>query len=320
MPVQVVIAGKAHPKDHPGKTLIREIVSLSRDPEISKHLIFVEDYSIQVAREMVQGVDLWLNTPRRGEEACGTSGMKASMNGVLSLSTLDGWFDEGYELSGGWAIGDRIPYTEDQDDLHASSIYSMLENDIVPLYYRDSEQEIPVEWVRRMKTCMANITPRFSSGRMVAEYMSELYQPAHDLWTHISGNNFEQAREKTLWDSRMSRAWDLIKFLDFGDGPGDHVMSGSAVPLRATVDLAGLKPSDVRVEAVIGHIGVNGHLQGTYTLPLVPVEEHGGAVVFANEFTVQETGRVGYSVRISPNHFDNPLTRPCNALLKWVSD
>jgi glycogen phosphorylase len=320
MPVQIVIAGKAHPKDHPGKTLIREIVNLSRDPEMSKHLIFVEDYSIQVAREMVQGVDLWLNTPRRGEEACGTSGMKAAMNGVLSLSTLDGWFDEGYELSGGWAIGDRIPYSEDQDDIHASSIYSTLENDIVPLFYRDSDQEIPVEWVRRMKTCMSNITPRFSSGRMIAEYMSELYQPAHGLWTHISGNDFQQAREKTQWDTRMSRAWDLIKFLDFGDGPGDHVMSGSAVPLRATVDLAGLKPSDVRVEAVIGHVGVNGQLQGTYTLPLVPVEEHGDAVVFANEFTVQETGRVGYSVRISPNHFDNPLTRPCNALLKWVSD
>jgi starch phosphorylase len=320
MPVQIVIAGKAHPKDHPGKTLIREIVSLSRDPEISNRLIFVEDYSIQVAREMVQGVDLWLNTPRRGEEACGTSGMKASMNGVLSLSTLDGWFDEGYELSGGWAIGDRIPYTEDQDDIHASSIYSMLENDIVPLFYRDSEQELPVEWVRRMKTCIANITPRFSCGRMVAEYMSELYQPAHDLWTNISTKNFEAAREKTLWDNRMSQAWNLIKFVEFGDGPGDHVMSGSAVPLRATVDLAGLKPSDVRVEAVIGHVGVNGQLQSTYTLPLMPVEEHGNAVVFANEFTVQETGRVGYSVRISPNHFDNPLTRPCNSLLKWVSD
>jgi glycogen phosphorylase len=320
MPVQVVFAGKAHPKDHPGKTLIREIVGLSRDPEISKHLIFVEDYSIQVAREMVQGVDLWLNTPRRGEEACGTSGMKASMNGVLNLSVLDGWFDEAYELSGGWAIGDRIPYTEDQDDIHASAIYSMLENEIVPLFYRDSEHGIPVEWARRMKTCMANITPRFGCGRMVAEYMSELYQPAHELWMHISGNNFEQAREKTLWDSRMSRAWDLIRFVDLGDGPGDHVMSGSAVPLRATVDLAGLKPSDVLVEAVIGHIGINGQLQGTYTLPLVPVEERGGAVVFANEFTVQETGRIGYSVRISPNHFDKPLTRPCNALLKWVSD
>ncbi|HEX3681991.1 MAG TPA: alpha-glucan family phosphorylase [Bryobacteraceae bacterium] len=320
-PVQIVIAGKAHPKDHPGKTLIREIVNLSRDPEVSKRLIFVEDYGIQVAREIVQGVDLWLNNPRRGEEACGTSGMKASMNGVLNFSVLDGWFDEALELSGGWAIGDRIPYSEDQDEIHATAIYSTLENEIVPLFYQQSEQEnIPVEWVRRMKKCMANITPRFSCGRMVAEYMSELYQPAHNLWRSVSNDNFDAARQKSVWDARMNENWHLIRFLDLGEGPGDHVMSGSAVPLRATVDLAGLKKSEVRVEAVIGQIGVNGELQGTYALPLVPIEERGTAVVFANEFTVQQTGRVGYSVRISPNHFDNPLTRPCNALLKWVSD
>ncbi|MBV9610946.1 MAG: alpha-glucan family phosphorylase, partial [Acidobacteriaceae bacterium] len=194
MPVQIVIAGKAHPKDQPGKTLIREIVSLSRDPEISKRLIFVEDYGIQVAREMLQGVDLWLNNPKRGEEACGTSGMKACMNGVLNLSVLDGWFDEGFELSGGWAIGDRVPYAEDQDDIHASAIYSTLENDIVPLFYQDSEQRIPTGWVGRMKTSIVNITPRFSCGRMVAEYMSELYEPAHSLWTSLSRDNFEAAR------------------------------------------------------------------------------------------------------------------------------
>ena len=320
MPVQIVIAGKAHPKDVPGKTLIREIVTLSRDAEISKRLIFLEDYGIQVAREMVQGVDLWLNNPRRGEEACGTSGMKASMNGVLNLSVLDGWFDEAFELSGGWAIGDRAPHSDDQDDIHASAIYSTLENDIVPLFYQDSEQEIPVEWTRRMKTCIANITPRFSSGRMVAEYMSQLYQPAHKLWVSISKDNFEAARQKTVWDSRMNQLWQQIRFVDFGDSPGDQVLSGSAVPLRATVDLAGLQPSDVRVEAVIGPIGINGQLQNTYTLPLAPVEERGTAVIFANEFTVQQTGRIGYSVRISPNHFDNPVTRPCNSLLKWVSD
>ena len=322
MPVQVVIAGKAHPKDHPGKTLIREIVTLSRDPEVSKRLIFVEDYGIQVARELVQGVDLWLNNPRRGEEACGTSGMKASMNGVLNLSVLDGWFDEAYETSGGWAIGDRVPYSDDQDDIHASSIYSMLENEIVPLFYqnRDTEQEAPAEWVRRMKKCMANITPRFSCVRMVREYMSELYEPAHTLWTEISKNGFEEARRRTVWDSRMNESWNRIRFLELGDGPADQVMSGSAVPLRATVELAGLSASEVRVEAVIGQIGVNGQLQDTYTLPLKPIEERGTAVVFENEFTVQQTGRLGYSVRVSPNHFDNPLTRPCNALLKWVSD
>ena len=320
MPVQIVIAGKAHPKDIPGKTLIREIIALSRDPEISKRMIFVEDYGIQVAREMVQGVDLWLNNPRRGEEACGTSGMKASMNGVLNLSVLDGWFDEAFEISGGWAIGDRITYSEDQDELHSSAIYSTLENDIVPLFYQGSDDEVPMEWIRRMKTSMANITPRFSCGRMVAQYMSELYQPAHKLWTAVSQENFEAARKKTVWDTRLSQAWHQIKFVDFGDTPGDQVMSGSAVPLRTTVDLAGLSPSEVRVEAVIGQIGVNGQLQSTYTLPLAPVEEKGSAVTFASEFTVQQTGRVGYSVRISPNHFDNPLTRPCNALLKWVSD
>jgi glycogen phosphorylase len=322
MPVQIVIAGKAHPKDQPGKTLIRDIVALSRDPEISKRLIFVEDYGIQVAREMVQGVDLWLNTPRRGEEACGTSGMKASMNGVLSLSVLDGWFDEAYELSAGWAIGDRAPYSEDQDDLHASSIYSMLEYEILPLFYQnqDADEDIPTEWVRRMKTCIANLTPRFGCGRMLAEYMSELYQPAHNLWLGVSANNFHAARQKTVWDGRVSQAWNSVRFVEFGDGPGDQVISGSAVPVRALVELAGLEPSDVRVEAVVGSIGVNGRLETTFTLPLVPSEVRGTAVLFSNEFMVQQTGRVGYSVRISPNHFDNPLTRPCNTVLKWVSD
>jgi starch phosphorylase len=118
----------------------------------------------------------------------------------------------------------------------------------------------------------------------------------------------------------MSQYWEAVRFVDFGDKPGDQVLSGSSVPVRATVDLAGLEPSEVRVEAVIGQIGVNGQLQSTFVLPLSPVEESGTAVTFANEFTVQHTGRVGYSVRIGPNHFDNPVTRPCNALLKWVSD
>jgi starch phosphorylase len=325
MPVQVVIAGKAHPKDTPGKTLIRDIVALSRDPEISKRLIFVEDYGIQVAREMVQGVDLWLNNPKRGEEACGTSGMKAAMNGVLNLSILDGWFDEAYEISGGWAIGERVPYSEDQDEIHATSIYSILENEILPLYYQSQEadQELPVEWVRRMKSSISNITPRFSCGRMVAEYLSELYEPSHKMWLEISADNFEAARKKSMWDSRVNDTWSRVRFVGFGEGPGDQVMSGSAVPLKATIDLAGLSPSEVRVEAVVGQIGINGELQDIYTLPLQPQSNGNGntsEVTFEAEFTVQQTGRLGYSVRIGPNHFDNPLTRPCNAPLKWVSD
>jgi starch phosphorylase len=320
MPVQIIIAGKAHPKDHPGKTLIREIVGLSRDPELSKRLIFVEDYSIQVAREMVQGADLWLNNPRRGEEACGTSGMKASINGVLNFSVLDGWFDEVYEISGGWAIGERVPYSEDQDEIHATSIYSTLENEIVPLFYERGEDELSASWVKRMKTSMANITPRFSCGRMLAEYMSGLYQPAHKLWNEISANDFDAARKKSSWEERVRERWDRIRFVALDDGPGDSVLSGSAVSLRATVDLAGLDPAEVRVEAVVGQIGPNGELLDTHAVALSPVEKRTDAVVFANQYTVQQTGRAGYSVRISPNHFANPLTRPCNSLLKWVSD
>lgn len=320
MPVQIVVAGKAHPKDHPGKTLIREIVNLSRDPEISKRLIFVEDYGMQVARELVQGVDLWLNNPRRGEEACGTSGMKAAMNGVLNLSILDGWFDEAYEYSGGWAIGDRDIYTEDQDDIHASDIYSKLEKEIVPLYYDAREQGTPTEWVRRMKQSISNISPRFSSGRMVAEYMSELYEPAHGLWTSVSSDSFKEARLKSRWEARLSELWSRVRFVDFGDLPTDRVTSGSAVPLRATLDLAGLQPEDVKVEAIIGRIGVNGQLQDFKSVGLVPTCQAGENYVFSNEYIVQQTGRIGYSVRVSPNHFQNALTRPCYAPLKWGSD
>nr|MDP9115208.1 alpha-glucan family phosphorylase [Acidobacteriota bacterium] len=162
MPVQIVIAGKAHPKDIPGKTLIREIVQLSRDPELSGKVVFVEDYGIEVASEMVQGVDLWLNTPRRGEEACGTSGMKAGINGVLSLSILDGWFDEAAEDSGGWAIGNREPYSPDRDDAHAAAIYSLLENEIVPMYYQARDEDVPTEWMNRVKQCIRHVSAHYN--------------------------------------------------------------------------------------------------------------------------------------------------------------
>jgi starch phosphorylase len=164
-PVQIIIAGKAHPKDQPGKTLIREIVQLSRDPDLHGRLVFVEDYDIKVARELVQGVDIWLNNPRRGEEACGTSGMKAGINGVLNLSILDGWFDEAYEISGGWAIGEREQYWNEQDEIHSSAIYSLLENEIIPLYYE--RRSTGSEWVRRVKQSLANLSPRFDCRRSV---------------------------------------------------------------------------------------------------------------------------------------------------------
>jgi starch phosphorylase len=319
-PVQIVIAGKAHPKDLPGKTLIREIVQLSRNPELSKHIVFVEDYSIEVAREMVQGVDLWMNTPRRGEEACGTSGMKAGINGVLNLSILDGWFDEAFEISGGWAIGDREPYSDDQDEVHSRAIYSILENEIVPMYYQDREEGVPVDWVRRMKQSLIHLSPQFNCQRMVGEYMAQLYEPAHQAYLEVSRDRFDPARLRARWNEEVEKVWDNVSFLEVGPGPDVSVLTGRPIPMRAVVNLAGLTPKDVRVEAVIGRVGVNGNLEETQVMSLPSVEQQGNAYVFQREFVPHQTGRLGYSLRISPNHYDDPLTRPCNALLKWSAD
>jgi starch phosphorylase len=318
-PVQIVIAGKAHPKDLPGKTLISEIVQLSRAPEIAKHIVFVEDYSLGVARELVQGVDLWLNNPRRGEEACGTSGMKAGINGVLNLSILDGWFDEAYEISGGWAIGDREPYSEDQDEIHARAIYSILENEIVPMYYEGRDEGVPAEWIRRVKQSLMQLSPQFNSQRMVSEYMTQLYEPAHQACLDISKDSFKPARSRAHWNEQVEKVWDNVSFLEVGAGPDVSVLTGRPIPMRAVVNLAGLTPRDVRVEAVIGRVGVNGNLEETQVMSLPSVEQQGDAFVFLKEFVPHQTGRLGYSLRISPNHYDDPLTRPCHALLKWSS-
>jgi glycogen phosphorylase len=318
MPVQIVIAGKAHPKDQPGKSYIREVVQLSRDPDLWKHVVFVEDYDMKVGREMVQGVDLWLNNPRRGEEACGTSGMKAALNGVLNLSILDGWFDEAYEHSGGWAIGDREPYTEDQDALHASAIYYLLENEIVPMFYERRELT-PREWVRRVKKSLAYISPHFDCRRMVREYMTELYEPAHQQHLRMRDSTYALAREKARWNLRIREVWDRVRFLETGPGPAGSVTSGKPVPVRAAIELAGLKAEDVRVEVVMGTVDSSGRLEETEVMVLPPVEQNDSVGVFGKDIVPERTGRLGYALRVSPNHFDDPLTRPCTSLLKWSS-
>ena len=303
-------------RDDHGKSLIREVIQLSRDPEISKRLVFVEDYGIEVARELVQGVDLWLNNPRRGEEACGTSGMKAAINGVLNLSTLDGWYDEAYEISGGWAIGDREPYSEDQDVVHASAIYSILENEIVPLFY-ERDEAVPEEWMRRVKTSLRNISPYFNCLRMVRDYAEQFYEPATAAYRAIRHDAFASVRERARWNSDVAKKWDQVSFVEVGP-PLRDVFSGSPIPISAVVELGGLSPDDVRVEAIIGRIDAVGHLKETEVLTLPPNEHRGTVAVFAKEFVPQLTGRLGLSIRISPNHYDDPLTRSCHSLLKWM--
>jgi starch phosphorylase len=318
MPVQIVIAGKAHPKDLGGKQLIREIWQLSRDPELSRRLVFVEDYSIQLGREIVQGVDLWLNNPRRGEEACGTSGMKASMNGVLNLSILDGWFDEAYEISGGWAIGDRVPYSPDQDEIHASAIYSLLENEIVPLYYKDRDRGIPNEWMRRMKQALTHISPMFNCQRMLSEYSEQLYRPARETFKELSAGDFQAVRRQTEWMLKVREAWHRVRFVRTGPQLDHPALSGKPIPLNAVMDLGGLSPEDVRVEAVVGRIDLDGYLRDTTVVMLRPAGENDGHAVFHCEFVPHLTGRLGYAIRVRPNIPHDPLMQACHTPLKWA--
>src|SRR5665213_1627416 len=319
MPVQIVIAGKAHPKDIPGKTLIREIVQLSRDPELSGKVVFVEDYGMEVASEMVQGVDLWLNNPRRGEEACGTSGMKASINGVLSLSVLDGWFDEAAEDSGGWAIGDREPYKPDQDDAHAAAIYSLLENEIVPMYYEARDEDVPTKWMDRVKQCLRYVSANYNCQRMIDDYHGQLYQPADRAWEAVARENFTSARQHAVWGQQVKQLWPEVRFLEASVGPDTPVLAGASLPLRARIDLAGLSAADVRVEALVGKIGPQGDLEEAQVVTLDPIEQQGTAFMFGRPFSPLTTGRLGFSVRVTPNHYTDPLNRPCNAPIKWMT-
>jgi starch phosphorylase len=320
MPVQIIVAGKAHPKDEPGKSLIREIYQFTRDPELAKHVTIIEDYDIQVGRELVQGVDLWLNNPQRGEEACGTSGMKAALNGVLNFSILDGWFDEAFEGSGGWAIGDRSPYTLDQDDLHASYIYSGLEHEIVPMYYQNREGGVPNAWLQRVKQCLLNLSPQFNCQRMIQAYNSLVYNPAHESFMSVRRDNFQAAREKVSWMGEVDRVWQGVTISDATSDTGPCLLTGQAVQLRARVFLNGLRPGDVRVEAVAGRVGATGLLEEPMIVSLAPVSEDGESCNFEREYVPHQTGRLGYTLRVAPNHTEDPISRPCRTPMRWAGN
>ena len=316
-PVQIVIAGKAHPLDVPGKTLIREIVAHSRRPELARRIVFVEDYGLQVGRELVGGVDVWLNTPRRGEEACGTSGMKAAMNGALNLSILDGWFDEAAEESGGWAIGGREPYSQERDDAHAASLYSLLESEIVPLFYEGREHGVPVGWMERVQKSIRHISSRFNCQRMIGEYARDLYGPAHAAFSHVATGGFSDARHWAGFNRRVAELWPQVRFLENRVEP-ESQRTGLPVRIQATVHLAGLAAEDVRVEALVGRIGADGDLEHPQVILLEASEERAGATVFEKNLNPPGTGRLGVAMRVSPNHGKDALNRPCNGLLKWA--
>jgi starch phosphorylase len=310
-PVQLVFSGKAHPKDHGGKELIAEILHIARRPEFRRRVVFIEDYDMNVARYLVQGVDVWLNNPRRPLEASGTSGMKVAANGGLNLSILDGWWCEGYQGDNGWAIGAGEEYTDltYQDDLESRAIYDLLEQEIVPMFYTRSSDNLPRGWLRTMKRSIGTLAPVFNTGRMVAEYMTTAYWPAAQRYRKLTAGNLASARDLAKWRRNMVQGWNRVRVEAVeARGPADPMHVGNDLGVKVRVDLGAFRPDDVEVQLFHGLVDSLGEIPQPQTVTMshngVPVQEGSSVWLFTGTIPCRSSGQHGYAVRILPHHSD----------------
>ncbi|MFC1762614.1 alpha-glucan family phosphorylase [Planctomycetota bacterium] len=319
-PVQLVFAGKAHPKDTEGKDIIRNIAHFAQNDKVRRRIIFLEDYDMDVARYLVRGVDVWLNNPRRPMEASGTSGMKAAFNGVLNLSTLDGWWCEGYQDDGGWAIGAGETYQDAgyQDMLEAQTLYELLENEVIPLYYTRSVDNLPRAWIRRMKNTVRWVVPRFNTHRMLADYTRRFYNPATARWRYLSAEAMVRARAFSQWKSDIKNIWSSFAIQDVTmdldeNKPDGHldpkhpqVKAGSSLLVRALIGLGSATPSDVSVELYHGPVDTWGNIKDGDAVSMTFDTSNGqdGNYWFETHIPCSRTGQHGVAVRVLPNHPD----------------
>ncbi|BCL27609.1 glycosyltransferase family 1 protein [Streptomyces aurantiacus] len=304
-PVQIVVAGKAHPADDGGKRLVQELVRFADDPRVRHRIVFLPDYGMAMAQKLYPGCDIWLNNPLRPLEACGTSGMKAALNGCLNLSVLDGWWDEWFGPDFGWAIptADGTAVDDDRrDELEASALYDLLEQRVAPRFYELGQAGLPDRWIEMVRRTLTHLGPKVLAGRMVREYVERLYTPAalaHRSMDHTS------ARELAGWKSRVRAAWPHVTV--------DHVETtavtptaelGSTLCLRVLVGLGDLTPDDVEVQAVSGRVDSQDRITDGTTFPLKPVSgpDPEGRRLYEGPLSLDRTGSFGYTVRILPAH------------------
>ena len=304
--VQFVIAGKAHPKDIPGKELIRDINHFIREHHLEKQVVFVPNYDIHIARLMVAGCDIWLNTPRRPREASGTSGMKAAMNGLPNLSVLDGWWDEADYVRTGWAIGHGENYEDPnyQDEIEANALYELLEKEVIPLFYdhRDGDG-LPRPWVAKMKDAIRLNCPFFNTARMVREYAQRAYFPASDRYHTLTVNNYAPAKELAAWKAKLGEHWFNIKIKDIDVSTASDIEVNQTVAVKAKVDLATLNPDDVQVELYQGSIDANGDIVSA--IPVVmdyQGKDPDSLSVYTANITYTTSGLQGLSLRVLPRN------------------
>ncbi|MFP5578173.1 MAG: alpha-glucan family phosphorylase [Acidimicrobiia bacterium] len=305
-PVQFVFAGKAHPADDQGKEMIREIVAYSSDPAIRHRFVFLDDYDIAIARTMYHGCDVWLNTPRRPQEACGTSGMKAALNGQLNLSILDGWWDECYDGENGWAISsaENITDTARRDEIEANSLFDLLEREVVPLYFDRSAGRLPRRWVRRMKSTLASTGPFVSASRMVKDYTTDLYEPAAAHDDDMSADGHRRSRQIAAWKERITSGWSGVQ-VDAVESDGTMPGIGDERSVDAVVALGSLTGDDVEVQLVHGVVGQGDEIERPQTTTMAEVERvDDSRVRYRGSFSCDAAGRYGFTVRVVPVHED----------------
>jgi starch phosphorylase len=319
-PVQIIFAGKAHPRDNAGKEIIRHIVHFAGQENVRRRVVFLEDYDIDVARFLVRGVDVWLNNPRRPMEASGTSGMKAAANGVLNMSTLDGWWCEGYVPDGGWVIGAGENYESPdyQDTVESQSLYNLLENEIVPLFFARPAGNLPRLWLQKMKTSIKWVAPRFNTHRMLAEYTRRFYSPAAARYDYLTSDTMGRARAIAQWKSEIRQAWPefVVKEVTMNtkNGNGDEQLNprqpelkvGSELIVRALVKLGRIKPDDVCVELYHGPTDSWGNIREGFAVAMTYEQRAGedGEHWFLGRMECRTTGQHGVAVRVLPNHPD----------------
>jgi starch phosphorylase len=302
-PVQIVIAGKSHPADDGGKQLIAQMVKFADDPAVRHRIAFLPDYDIAMARYLYWGVDVWLNNPLRPLEACGTSGMKAALNGALNLSIRDGWWDEWYDGENGWAIpsADGISDPDRRDDLEAHALYELIEKSVASRFY-DRERSIPTRWVQMVRHTLKSLGPKVLATRMVHDYVYELYAPAAISSNRMIEHDYAAARELAKWREKVLAAWPGVRVLYVDSQMAGEATLGSHLTLRAEVALNGLSPDDVCVEAAYGSVDVDDRLVDSTSVALKVTEPVDGTTWFEGAVPLERTGPFGYTVRVLPHN------------------
>jgi starch phosphorylase len=320
-PVQIIFAGKAHPRDDPGKELIRQVVELAREERFRHRIVFLEDYDMAVARYLVQGSDIWLNTPLRPREASGTSGMKATANGGLNLSTLDGWWDEGYTPEIGWAIGRRESYQDRnyQDQVEAEALYGLLESEVVPMFYNRDTSGLPQQWINRMKVSIQSLCQFFNTHRMVGEYAERFYIPVYEHFRKFTSDGMQKAIDLAAWKSRIKEEWHLIKVLEVSTPESKDIQVWDQFEVKARIQLGNLKPEDVNVELYMGPVKPDGEIYNPNVSPLELVETNSEGVCEYHALAVacEHSGLYGYTVRVLPHHPDL-VNRYIPGIITWA--